>query len=630
MIGRMFQLGLSVRFVIPTCTDIPLIYVPDQPKLCCPDPLEAVVSYLEGATPLEGPCVMFTATHRFDRFREWLKLIGGDVSDKVTFRRGHYADPISGKPMFTVGGLFLNPNEILRQGELLFVVPHQAAFAERTIRDHIPWLHKFKYHGSTRFWLSAGLAGLLKSFPRVVGPWQALLPQMDYQPCLWPEEDLRELEFTPTHSTIMSGINYIEEGCKDYSHIVRRLGVSCREILTGYAIIVSRSFGLELFPGEEASAIPFGPDLLNHNPNTISYISQVPWDMKRSETVFYLNRYTLGESRELYNNYGPHSLPSNMAMYGFTNPDTEDELVIIATTNGAFMGTVYPLISRYFCPSRIDFSSYPNPRNHMVCLANHIPITDGSFDPDGTFRLIDRDLYNFYPASSWKCASHQRGPLWERVEGDLINRLVYPEGDNYTLKLNVYDHTEPEMTNPVLAWFALCALPSNSGESKIREFVHLATTCAKPIGRQRDQFPVENSLKNMARMTLQNGCEGVNKRIGSLYQNVLRWIGFRSLRIRLTNKNYKIKNIGKELNEIFMNRPKNLIALLTLIIQDQTTVYTGHELIDFIVEYFGSDVGSIFKIEEIYKYKFQTNYLIEKKCGNAIQKKLKKTDYITM
>ena len=554
------------------------------------------------------------------------------MSPKITFRRGHYADPVSGRSQFSSGGVFLNPNEVLAPGELLFVVPEKAIFGDEMIYSNIPRLQKFEFLGSVRLWASLGLAALMRHFPHVVGPWQAVLPDMHSHPNFWSADYMRLLRGTQAYAYIRQGQLYVTQGCQAYKHLLVGLMVSCDDVMVAMSVIQSRSFGLA--SQMDAPAIPFGPDFLNHNPNTVSWISLVRSGPARrptrTECIFYLLSYVLSESRELFNNYGPHSLQVSLSMYGFTAPDPSDELVIVATTDGAFDGHVVPPRPehRLRCRSRIDFNTYPRPP--YTCYKDYEPIRSGRFDPAGLFRLSERDAIVLFPEHEFDCMNVIDGPMWRYMEKSLTSTKVAIEGSQYALNVNVWDGVEPHLSHASAAWMVLCEIPTNTSIDIVNKILASLSSC--PVHRNPyylEELPIEPAVKNLALFTLVKACWTYGDEIvGGLNENLLKWIALRNVRIQTSTRRIERRDISAELLTLTY---ATVMDLLRVVVANRHIIYQdGAGELDaqtFIAS--RMSLGTVWRLEEIYKYRLQTAYLVYRKCRQPLEKAIRSERFIT-
>ena len=480
-----------------------------------------------------------------------------------------------------------------------------------------------------------GLAALLKNFPDVVGPWAALIPDMRYQPALWSSADLAHLRGTQAYSVVMSNIKYITEGCVTHGDWLSSLGVSVGQVMEAHAIITSRSYGLEVFPGDEPSAIPFGPDFLNHNPNTVSWISALRHgpasDPTHVDCLFYLQAFTLSPTRELFNNYGAHSLPSNLAMYGFTGPDTKDELVLVATTDDMFNGKLFPLnhLTRFACPANLTFDMYPS--THLQCPLTLPALVAQQFDPAGYFRLVNRDFVILYPIHEFVCENPYNGPMWRFVERQVRSQNVPMYGDQYMLRLNVMDSAEPHMNHPSLVWMALCALPSFSTVPMIDQFVLEISTCSvNRNSKYIEEFPVSPLVRNLSKKTLLQGCRKYEEDIiGTVEYNLYRWIGYRNIVRRKLSNRVKYRDITSELR---YESHSEIMSLLELVVSSNDTVYTDSDgYLDNITRTYPSrSLNNASRMEEIYKYRVQSVLLVVRKCRQPLERAVNSVTFRTL
>jgi hypothetical protein len=607
------------------CPHVVELNVPQESlRMTCANPLQAAISFLGNDTPTSGPCVMFYIHQRFDRFREWLISIGGYVSHKISFKQISAAG----------AGIFLNPNEFLVRGEQLFVVPDIATFNERTVRRAFPWLVKFEFAGSVRFWQSVSLAALLRNKPEVVGPWQALLPDMSFHPSLWPASHLEDLRNTYSYSLIRTSKEYIEAGCRSFqSLLLDLLDLSCRDVLEAHAIIVSRGFGLEKNPNaspESSSAIPFGPDLLNHSPHSVSWTSHVKFgsvkNPTRIETLFMLLGYTLdSKTRELFNNYGSHAFPHAMAMYGFTSPDSHDELVIHATTNAVFDGKRFDITTETMniCPSTItipDIADTINPQK--VCPSTYVGRMY-RFDHTGSFRLTNRDVVAFFPHDDFLCPNFVGSFVWDYAAKELAKRKVKIIGSQLNLFLNTADGTEPWIPYENSVWMALCSLPAISSKSLVDKVIQSASSCDHSRNHHyMEEFPRNRLVQDLSRRGLFDLCSWYEEDVlGTLDTNLRKWIAYRNLRILRTASESAILTEDIALALEFSTDPEFKSLLDKIIVEGKNCVFSDNGgIVDRTTAQGSEDsVRRIFRLEEVYRYKMQTVYLVIRKCRQPLE-----------
>jgi hypothetical protein len=620
--SAIFVAIFSVSRALPRCPDVPEIQIPfESPNMTCSQPLEASIQYLTSDTPISGPCVMFHTHQRFDRFREWLNSIGGYVSPKVTFRKMNPA----------CGGLFLKDNEYLLQGELLFDVPDEASFNYRMINRVFPWLLEFEFAGSIRFWQSLALAGLLRHKPEIVGPWQALLPDLSFHPMMWPESELRELKSTHAYVLIRAARDYISSGCESFEKKVMRLmDVNCRDVLEAHAIIVSRAFGLEKGSktNEGKSAIPFGPDLLNHSPHSASWTSHVKYgsakNPKKIDTIFMLLGFGIDKKRELFNNYGSHSFPRAMAMYGFTAPDTHDELVIHATTHARFSGKRFDVTNGFYnsCPAEISVVDVWSVENIEPFCPRSFDNEMEEFDEGGSFRLTNRDLIAFFPQDDFPCPNPVDSFAWRYAKKRLWQRQVRVSGHQLDLNLNTKDGTEPWIPYSNTVWMALCSLPAWPHPAMVDSLVEAASTC-EPVRNENylEEFPKSLMVKDLSRTALYDLCSWYEENVmGSLGLNLNSWIAYRNQRILR-------ENMGREIEVIDISAPLNyesnqeFMELLELIVSNKKSVFSdnGGLVAETMVETEHRSTRRVYQLEEIYRYKMQTVYMVIRKCRQPLE-----------
>lgn len=604
------------------CRHVDPIMVPIRsPAMCCADPLVAAIAYVVGSAPTRGPCVMYNANHRFDRFREWITLLGGYVSEKITFYRGHFVDQ-NGNSRIGFGGIFLNPNEHLYQGELLFVVPDEATFNDRMILRAYPWLSKFEYGNSFRFWLSMGLAALLRHNPHFVAPWQALLPDLSDHPLIRPNA-ISDLRGTQAGTLIYTTLSYINSGCRNFDTYMAFLEISCKDIHEAHAIIASRAFGLEKISGarEMSSGIPFGLDLLNHSPHTISWTSQVRYGSasrpKKIETVFYLLGFTLSDSRELFNNYGGHALAHVLAMYGYTAPDTWDELVVHATPYAMLDGVRYEAIyGTDKCKSSISIQDLVGSEICKKDIDNRrLP-----FDKSGSFRLTNKDVISFSPIKDFICRTQVDSLVWLHILKKLSDRLLRINYNQFVLALNGMDGSEPILVYNDAVVTALCA--ASFGDTKsIMDFVESATTCDPDRDHYYlEEYPKSRLVKQLSREALYDLCSWYEfDLLGTLQDNLYKWIAYRNARIVQTNTVSRLVEswIPKDFttHEDFTN-------FLAHIVDNKLTVFfdkngTIDKTYRKAVERLSN--SRIEQLEEVYRYKMQAAYMVMRKCRQPLE-----------
>lgn len=589
----------------------------DKERGSCGYPLNAVVQYLTADWPALGPCSMFDATDRFDRYREWINSLTGYVSDKITFRRGYFVDPSTGRLNFSVGGAFLNPNEILVPGEYLFLIPFVATFNNQMIARVLPSLTQFRYRGSYRLWTSFGLARFLRHHPEVIGPWQAVLPDMRDHPLFYTSAQMDLLQGTQAYSAINSARQYIFSGCKAFHDVVIALEISCMDVMEALAIMMSRAFGVE----PDTTFIPFGLDFLNHNPITKSHTGIVRYGSvsmpSRVDTIFWNSEYVLSSSREIFNNYGKHSLPGTFVMYGFTAPDPVDELVIVATNSAAFEGTPIKTILVNQCPSKIDFQQFYPPSSKQVCDSKK----PDDFDTAGLFRMVNADLVAFVPELEFVCEQPVNGPLWNSMENRLRDLNVKTNGKQLLVSLNTYEGLEPWVDHPSSAWLAMCALPFTASRQRVGKVISDLSTC--PTKRDEvylEEYPINLSTRSLARTTLLKTCWCYEYEVlGSVRQNLILWVAYRNARILRTNREPASRPIGKYLD---YDTHEEFLALLHRIMFSKTEVLTDDGgILDLLtIRANHGPLASVIRREEIYKYIMQSGQLVKRKCREPLQK----------
>ena len=596
----------------------------------CGSPLVAVDSFLSGDPYRDGPCAVFSPEDRFKRYSEWITSLGGFISPKIEFRRGHFVDPITRTARFTIGGVFLKANEEILQNEMLMYIPFRATFSEHMIRAHIPWFRKFLHMQSPRLWMSFGLAALLAHFPDVVGPWAALLPDVSDHPILWPEKHIQQLVGTNTFQVLSAVRNQLSTGCREYANHLETLDVTCTQVSKAYAIIMSRAFGLEMVPGDAANAIPFGPDFLNHSPHTVSWITTVnppPQDPNLSPqaildssagVLYFLRSFVLGQSRELFNNYGQHGMSMDMAMYGFTAPDTTDELVIVSTLGGIFDGIHYPLTRRDICPkSKKNFDS---DLSHPTCSLAAYKVLSYNQDSSGYYRLTNGEYLSFYPGRMLNCSNTVDGPQWKWIIRELNRLNVRFDEHQYILHLSVMDGAEPHMNHPTSVWMALCALPPMLHADLVAKIVEELSLCKSAHTSKyyhNEEFPLHPAVRNLAKKSLLQLCSIYQENVIQHHiQNFLVWIGARNENCRRRGCPKKILKLDLEkLNSrTFLDLLRDINAMKNRIWSDDGGP------VDLISQGFRSSTSSyVAKMEEIFKFKMQIAYMLSQKCRSPLE-----------
>ena len=568
-------------------------------KYSCGFPLEAAIEYLTGNTPILGACSMYSASRRFERYREWINALGGYVNAKVSFQRGYYVDPMTKKLQFSVGGLFLNPHEVLVPGESIFTVPKRAVFHEGMLLDELPELKKFDFWGSCHFWMSVGLAALLAHRPDVVGPWAALLPDMTFQPIMWPEKHIELLDGTPAYGEIRSWMSFISEGSAAFPHLLSLVNVTEIQVREAYSVILSRCFALQVVPAEEELAIPFGPDLLNHVPHTQSWIGTV-----NTNVVYYLEQFTLSANRELFNNYGEHSFSTSLAAYGFTSPNGVDQLVFIATRDDAWNGKVY-----FDFHEQCAFSLF---HESSTC-----PTLNDEFDPDGSFRLVDSDYIDL---TVFKCQLLKNDFMWKFIADQLAVRLVAVEESAYMLKLNGGHNYE--MDHSQIVWMCLCAVPQHTPIDVVVHFVEELTTCSLD-----EEFSVSSHVLNIAKETLLGACKQFEATItNTLQYNINHWVAFRNVK--------RIKTLQKTIHQNIENTSYStndeLIVLLKALMANSHAVFHSEDIDTLTSMHMRSSVTKADRMEEIYKYRLQLAYLLNRNCQIPLERNMASPGYRTL
>ena len=622
-------LGISASDL---CQHTPEIVIPlNSPRMTCADPLSASKSYLSGGGYNSGPCVTYHANQRFDRFREWLTSIGGYVSPKISFQRGYFVNQY-GKLMYGNGGIFLNDNEFLHRGETLFVVPDIATFNDRMILRAYPRFQKFSFGDTTRFWQSIGLAALLRHRPDLVGPWQALLPDMNELPLMWPAWKLKTLEGTQTGAIIKMGQAHINEGCHRFeSTLLKYLAIECRDIHEAHAIIASRAFGLERSQNshDSGSAIPFGPDLLNHSPHTVSWISQVVSTDENDrpaaiETVYFLLGFTMGDSRELFNNYGGHGFHHNYAMYGYTAPDSHDELVISASLHALFDGVRYEATQANIahCAKRISVADIGAliPGKTRKCPVGYEARINQFFDDGGAFRLTNRDVVGFSPQTQFKCKLPIGSLLWKYAMKQLNERHIRLNMHHMVLNLNVIDGIEPWLPYDQSVLMALCSVPADASTRQIDQLVSNASTCA-PIRDQRnlEEYPKSHLVRELSRVGLYDLCSWYEvDMLGSLELNLASWIAYRNARI-MRKSRFTVRVVDSlelESPVVFRMFIQSIVDGKQAVISDNNGPIDTES--DRVVTHLS--LQRIIELEEVYRYKMQTAFLVQRKCRKPLER----------
>ena len=620
-------LSLNAEGSKTSCAAVPEILVQLKTSQCCASPLKATIAFLEGSTPTTGACGTYLASQRFERFREWITLMGGYVSPKISFQRGHFVDSVSGKARVGYGGIFLNAYEYLHQSEMLFSIPERATFSESMISRHIPTVPRFTFLNSDKLWLSIGLAALLKHYPAVVGPWQALLPDMRSHPVFWPDSDMHLLRGTQAAKILGVSRETVRLGCLAALQQLVHLDLSCDEVKEAFAIITSRAFGLNRLsnPREQSSAIPFGPDLLNHSPHSASWISRVIHGPEalpdRIDTVFFLVGFVLSESRELFNNYGKHALPAALASYGFTQPDSKDELVILATTDGDFDGKRFDVnnFTRMFCPAKVGITDLVT--RPPTCPAVYGPRDHGMLDSAGYFRLTDKDVVLFsHEDRDVSCSTTVDGLVWRYVKRQLRPRNVIVEPIQFTVPLNVMNGAEPLLPFPIAVWTALCAIPTFTSIAFLNAFIESASTCS--VERNKfylEEYPLGPIVKALSRLALFNICAFHEfETLEGLHKSLRMWIAYRNLRVKRQFPSADIEGIPNDLTF-----PSNVafIRFLERIVSRTDRVFTdGGGLIDATTAAgVRTAAYRVHRLEEIYRYKMQSAYMVMMKCRQPLE-----------
>ena len=596
----------------------------------CAYPLSAVESFLQGDPHRAGPCAVFSPQDRFLRFSEWIRSLGGYISPKIEFHRGHYVDPISKTAKYSIGGIYLKPNEEIVQNEMLMYVPFRATFSEHMIRVHIPWFRKFVYMQSPRLWMSFGLAALLAHFPDVLGPWAALLPDVSNHPIMWPEADIQQLLGTNTYYVLSTIRAQLSSGCPQFENHLESLDITCTQVYEAYAIIMSRSFGLEIIPGDASSAIPFGPDLLNHSPHTVSWIGTVnppPQDGRLSSqdifdsqagVLYTLRSFVLGPTRELYNNYGQHGMSMDLAMYGFTAPDPVDELVIVSTLGGVFEGVHYPLTRKEICPkggrNTLTVSSYP------TCLHATYKTLSYHQDSAGYHRLTNGDYLSFYPGKMLNCSNTVGGFQWKWMTRELDRLSVRLDEQQYILHLNVMDGAEPHMNHQTSVWMALCALPSYLPGNVVMKILDEMSVC-KSVHTSKyyhnEEYPLHPAVRNLAKKSLLELCSIYQANVLQHHvQNFLLWLSAR-------NENCRRRGCAKKIFDFDLQglNSRSFLKLLNQINSTKNRIWSdnGGTLESMSHTFRSNRSSTVARMEEIFKFKMQMVYMLFQKCRSPLE-----------
>ena len=552
------------------------------------------------------------------------------MSPKIEFRRGYFVDPVTRKLDYSVGGIYLKHNEEIVQSEMLMYVPLRATFSEHMIRAHIPWLQKFIYGQSARLWMSFGLAALIAHFPDVVGPWAALLPDVTTHPILWPESEVTQLLGTRTYESVNGIRKIIAAGCDRFMTHLDSLDITCRQVAEAYAIIMSRAFGLEIATGDARSAIPFGPDLLNHSPHSVSWISLVdpppsaPYQSAQQilessgHVIYYLRSYVLGNSRELFNNYGQHGLSMDMAMYGFTAPDNSDELVIVSSLHGVFDGVHIPYTQREVCPK--PWGNLGVPTTHTCSLA-HYNAVEARHDTAGYYRLTNNDYLSFFPSRLLQCKNTVGGPQWVWMVRELRRLNVQYDEHQYLLHLNVIDGAEPHMNHATSVWMAICALPPSLPFHIVSRVIEELSLC-KPVHTsayyQYEEYPLHPAIRNLAKKTLLDLCVMYHTAIlDDHLHNFVHWI---SARNELCRRRGCQKKKRLDVNVDFINS-RSFMTMLRIINANKNRIWTDNGgVIDYLSASHKSNRASyLFRREELFKLKMQVSYMLFQKCRSPLE-----------
>lgn len=597
----------SVVYIIPAVTLWSADGVVAVDRDRCPDPVDASFNYLKGVVNYEGPCKTDSATDRFIRYSEWITDLGGWVNPKIFFRRGEYVDEVSGELEYSVGGVFLKRDEHISQGEVLIEVPASAHFCDKLILDHIPWFQKFTHMDLPRLWLSMGLAALIKYHPSALGPWAALLPDISYHPTLWSDEDKMEVYGTHAFSMLLWADHMSNTGCSEHEEKFRALKITCEEAKRAHAIIMSRSFGMTMNPGDSGVTIPLGFDFLNHNPNTKSGISR----LDNNTSFFQMYSFTLPPSRELFNNYGPHTMSLNLVLYGFTSPDTKDELVIQATTDGVFDGEIHPLVPGEYCPRNdVGFTSPSLPE----CISSvHTNMVANGWDEYGNFRLSSHETIAMPFRNQWiGCPNRIDGPFWKYLEQHPVAHTQLEDFGEYVLPLGAVDGSLPRFEQTSMTYLAACALPPLVSGDVLKKFATDVSTCQKA-----KSSTLHPAIQHMAWSTMLRVCNHYEFTVwGGLKEQVQKWIAYRNVRIGLNRSAVPTKSITHLLD--FSNKDE-FYQLLQYVNSHKTVELSDNDIDQLTRTYRDLPVETIYKKEEIHKFMMQTVYLLERKCRNPIE-----------
>jgi hypothetical protein len=303
-------------------------------------------------------------------------------------------------------------------------------------------------------------------------------------------------------------------------------------------------------------------------------------------------------------------------MYGYTAPDSWDELVVHATPYAMLDGVRYEAI--YGTDKCKAFISIQDLVGSQICKKD-IDYRRLPFDKSGSFRLTEKDVIHFSPRKDFKCRTQVDSLVWLHILKKLSDRLLRINYNQFVLALNGMDGSEPMLVFHDAVLMALCAFSGNA--KSIMEFVESATTCDPDRDHYYlEEYPKRPLMKQLSRQALYDLCSWYEfELLGTLQDNLDQWIAYRNARIVRQN------TVSRSVESLIPNSFRTHVDFtdfLAHIVDNKFTVFSDQA--GAIDKTYKRAVklltnSRIEQLEEVYRYKMQTAYMVVRKCRQPLE-----------
>jgi len=307
-----------------------------------------------------------------------------------------------------------------------------------------------------------------------------------------------------------------------------------------------------------------------------------------------------------------------MVLYGFTSPDTHDELIIAYTNEALFDGVLFPpQVGK--CPkSSRNFI----PEDPPICSQIMYNMLQQRNQRQGSpYSALESDAVVIKTTNNL-VSEISKNLLRISIAKTLDFNLVYYSPSHVQLPLNkaVDDSSpKPPLDHATVAWMVLSSLPLYLPIPKIDKIVNQLSTCTVSKS-SKDEFPISSLLGSIAKNFILELCskERRGKVIGDFRENFLQWIAARNESCRRRGCRNKVI-AKKDLKSISL---KSFSKFLQKIVSNRDRIWTdnGGALDKLTITYGKRSNDYVFRMEEIFKYKMQMSYLLDDKWKQPLQR----------